>query len=941
MPSRFRALCQAVAVVLLATVLVPSTSTPAAAAPLLPSGFVLRDQQSGQAPYDLTDFAYLPDGSILTTGKAGKVAWVSTTGRIREIANLTDVRTASDLGLTGIAIAPDFATSRKIYTARAVNQAGGGFVLRASSWTVSGAAEPTGLTGEKILIEGPGNTDVHGITGVVAAPDGTVWVSIGDSARFQGAADPFALNVYDLDTIYGKIFHVTSDGAGVPDNPYYAAANPDSVRSKVFATGFRSPFRFSIDASTGLPVVGDVGWGTWEEVGFVQKGANHGWPCFEGNQRTDGYSAMPQCASAVNTPPMLAIPHGQGPDNGNSVTGGIVYNGESYPEEYLGAYFFGDYATQKLWTAKYDTQGRVVRPPETPPKFSGIGGPVKFAAAANGDIVYADIYTGLLRRLSYTTGNKAPIAVATSETNPGTRTVSFDGSGSYDFDGDRLTYEWDFGDGTTGTGEKVSHTYAAGTERFTAELTVKDGLQASGSTNIAVAPGNHSPKLTMTDPGGSLFAVGEEVEVGATVIDVEDGDLPVTWTTLVRHCPENAVCHAHPAESGTGPAFAMPFTDHTDSNLEFTASATDSAGVTVLKTYVAKPREHRLTLTGNVAAALGITAEGGAASAMVAEGATVEIQAAEVASDGASTFTGWSTGAAARLTTITMGAADQTITANYSTPIDRRYRDEPALAQRLGAPTAPEAVDGTVRFRTYERGRLYWSKDTGVRQIEGEILKMYLAAGGHVKFGPPATDEQSTPDGVGRYNHFPVWPGVMQASIYYTVGTGAHAVYGMIRRKWAALGWEHGPMGYPATDEMGTPDGVARYNHFSKNASIYYTLQTDARAVWGRIRVKWAALGWEHGPMGYPTTDETPTPDGVGRYNHFTKGGSIYWTPSTDAQGVYGAIRQRWAALGWEHSYLRYPTSDEFSVSGGRRNNFQGGYVFWNGTTGAVTDRRW
>ncbi|RSN37669.1 sugar dehydrogenase [Amycolatopsis sp. WAC 01416] len=940
MPSKFRALCHAVVTLLIVTLLVPLTSTSASAAPVMPPGFVLRDQQSGQAPYDLTDFAYLPDGSMLTTGKQGNVAWVSTTGQAQSIATLP-VRSTGDLGLVGIAIAPDYATSRVIYTARAVDVAGGGIALRASRWTVSGTDRPTGLTGEKVLIEGAANTDIHGITGVVAAPDGTVWVSTGDSSRFQGAADPFALNVYDLDKIFGKIFHITADGAGVPDNPYYTAANPNSLRSKVFASGFRSPFRFSLDASTGLPVVGDVGWGTWEEINFVQKGANHGWPCFEGNQPADGFSAMPQCASAVNTPPMLAIRHGQGVDNGNSITAGIVYNGESYPEEYRGAYFFGDYATQKLWTAKYDTQGRVVRPQETPPKFTGIGGPVKFLAAANGDIVYADIYTGMLRRLSYTTGNKAPVAVATSETNPETRTVSFDGSGSYDFDNDPLTYEWDFGDGTTGTGAKVSHTYAAGTEKFTAKLTVKDGLQASGSTDIAVAPGNHSPKLVMTDPGDRLFAVGEEVKVGATITDTEDGALPVTWTTLVRHCPENAVCHAHPDRGGTGPEFTMPFTDHTDSNLEFTATATDSAGVTVSKTYVAKPREHRLTLTSNVAAALGITPEGGATSAMVVEGATVEIQAAEVASDGSSTFTGWSNGATGRLTNITMGTVDQTITANYITPIDKRYRDEPALAQRLGAPTAPEAVDGTVRFRTYERGRLYWSKDTGVKQIEGEILKKYLAAGGHVKFGPPATDEQATPDGVARYNHFPVWPGVLQSSIYYTVNTGAHPIYGRIRQKWASLDWERGPLGYPSTDEAGTPDGLGRYNHFSKAGSIYYTVQTDARAIYGRIRVRWAALGWEAGPMGYPATDEAATPDGVGRYTHFTKAGSIYWSMATDAHGVWGEIRKRWAALGWERSYLRYPTTDEMVVTGGRQNNFQGGYVFWNASNGAVTDRPW
>lgn len=42
----------------------------------LPAGFRLTESPSGQAPYDLTGFAYLPDGSALTTGKGGNVAWV-------------------------------------------------------------------------------------------------------------------------------------------------------------------------------------------------------------------------------------------------------------------------------------------------------------------------------------------------------------------------------------------------------------------------------------------------------------------------------------------------------------------------------------------------------------------------------------------------------------------------------------------------------------------------------------------------------------------------------------------------------------------------------------------------------------------------------------------------------------------------------------------------
>ena len=180
------------------------------------------------------------------------------------------------------------------------------------------------------------------------------------------------------------------------------------------------------------------------------------------------------------------------------------------------------------------------------------------------------------------------------------------------------------------------------------------------------------------------------------------------------------------------------------------------------------------------------------------------------------------------------------------------------------------------------------------------------------------------------------------ASVYSTTATGAHLVKGRIRDKWMQLGAERGVLGYPTNDESITPDGVGRYNHFSKAASVYWTPATDAHAVYGEIRKKWAALGWERG-LGYPVNDEDGTPDGIGRFNHFLKNGwyaSIYFTPSTGAHNVQGEIRKRWVALGWEKSYLRYPTSDEYAYGAGWRSDFQGGYITYTSAQGAV-DRRW
>jgi uncharacterized protein with LGFP repeats len=422
----------------------------------------------------------------------------------------------------------------------------------------------------------------------------------------------------------------------------------------------------------------------------------------------------------------------------------------------------------------------------------------------------------------------------------------------------------------------------------------------------------------------------------------------------------------------------------------------------------------------------------------------------KTAVDGVATFDGWSDGGGQVRTGFTMPNSDVALAATYRTPIDRRYAAEPTLRAMVGDPVGAEQGTAQLRWRDYTAARLYWTPATGVHEVHGGILEQFLAKGGHEYLGVPIndettvldgvgryndftggpstgrasiywsgstgahlvyggireewerlglatgvlgyplTDELGTPDGVGRFNHFSKGGSIYwhpssgahevhgairdnwssngwetgpagypitnetgtpdgvgrynhfsrNASIYWTGSTGAHLIYGAIRYKWASLGWETGRAGYPITDELGTPDGVGRYNHFNRDASIYGTGPTGAHLVVGAIRDKWASLGWERGRAGYPVTDEAGTPDGIGAYNHFNRDASIYWTGRTGAHLVVGAIRNRWASLGWERSYLGYPTSDEFAIPGGARSNFQKGYIVWY-TNGTVIDRRY
>lgn len=192
--------------------------------------------------------------------------------------------------------------------------------------------------------------------------------------------------------------------------------------------------------------------------------------------------------------------------------------------------------------------------------------------------------------------------------------------------------------------------------------------------------------------------------------------------------------------------------------------------------------------------------------------------------------------------------------------------------------------------------------------VQGAILAAYSALGGAGSpLGACVTSELPCADGVGRYNHF------KNGSIYWHPAEGAHAVEGAIATTWAAHGWETG-LGYPLTDELPTSDKVGRFNHFSSDASIYWSPATGAHAVWHLIRAKWSALGWEQG-LGYPLTDETPTPGGKGAYNHFSNSASIYWSAATGAHAVRGAIRTKWSALGWEAG-LGFPTEDSTDTVG-------------------------
>ncbi|MBM7566101.1 LGFP repeat-containing protein [Paenibacillus sacheonensis] len=128
------------------------------------------------------------------------------------------------------------------------------------------------------------------------------------------------------------------------------------------------------------------------------------------------------------------------------------------------------------------------------------------------------------------------------------------------------------------------------------------------------------------------------------------------------------------------------------------------------------------------------------------------------------------------------------------------------------------------------------------------------------------------------------------------------------------------------------------------DCDIYYTPETGAHEVHGEIRNKYLAV---NGPvlLGLPTTDESICPDGIGRFNHFQKSASIYWTPRTGPFYLMGSVRFRWASEGWETGRLGYPVTDQYSLTGlyppednpdMHWSKFENGMVFAHGSEALV-----
>ncbi len=295
-----------------------------AGATTLPSGFAEADLTTGYLNSP-TAAAFAPDGRKFLTEKGGRVRVVSAAtapcAPPRCSTSRAKVNSYSDRGLLGIATDKDFATNGYLYLLYVyelnpmMQDTDAPMVSRLTRVTVKPDNTLVNPSNPETVILGtdvsgpceqpdnlrdciPADYKWHTIGTVRSDPvDGTLWVGNGDT--HPHAVNSTSYRPYDEQTLAGKIIHIDRNGRGLPGHPF-CPTETDLTKTctKIYAKGFRNPFRFNLRPGKG-PVVGDVGANDREEIDLIKPGQNYGWPCYEGTIRTPLYRTQSRCLRGV------------------------------------------------------------------------------------------------------------------------------------------------------------------------------------------------------------------------------------------------------------------------------------------------------------------------------------------------------------------------------------------------------------------------------------------------------------------------------------------------------------------------------------------------------------------------------------------------------------------------------------------------------------------
>jgi len=273
--------------------------------------------------------AFLPDGRMLVTERAGRLRLVEQDGRLSEpLGGVPEVLAQGQGGLLDVALGPGFAQDRLVYVSFSEPGDGG-----AGTAVARGRLGERGLDGTQVIWRqqpkvGGGN---HWGSRLVFRRDGTLFVTLGDRFAYRERAQ-------DLSVTIGKIVRINADGSVPRDNPFVGRAG---ARPEIWSYGHRNVQAAALHPQTGDVWTVEHGARGGDELNRPEAGKNYGWPVitygvdYSGAKIGEG-TAKPGMEQPVYYWDPVIAP-----------SGATFYTGDAFPD-WKGSMFIGGLASRVL-----------------------------------------------------------------------------------------------------------------------------------------------------------------------------------------------------------------------------------------------------------------------------------------------------------------------------------------------------------------------------------------------------------------------------------------------------------------------------------------------------------------------------------------------------------------------------------------------------------------
>ena len=262
--------------------------------------------------------AFLPDGNILITERAGRLRIVRN-GVLDQtpVAGLPQIKAQSLAGLMDLALHPRFNENKLVYFSyhkpdpnsapNAPANAPGVITLARGRW------DGTALTDVKDLFVAIPDTNASRI---VFGKDGMLYMSIGI------ADPPNAARAQDPNDLAGKVLRLKDDGTVPSDNPFVGRSG---YRPEIFTMGHRNPLGLMVHPDTGAIWEDEDGPNGGDEVNILLPGRNYGWPVVSNGRFYAGPRVTEKpWQEGMENPLVFWVPS-------IAISGIAFYNGDRFP----------------------------------------------------------------------------------------------------------------------------------------------------------------------------------------------------------------------------------------------------------------------------------------------------------------------------------------------------------------------------------------------------------------------------------------------------------------------------------------------------------------------------------------------------------------------------------------------------------------------------------